>query len=383
MKVTVSVGGTFHAFRLAEQLSARGMLHRLVTTHQPLRGERIPRERIVANPWPEALMRGPRMLGLRWQAGDYLKTVAFDRWAVRYAGGSDVWVGFAAFSLASQRAAQAAGARTVLERGSTHILTQYALIAEEYRRWRYPAPPVDRRLVDRQLREYDEAEHISVPSRFALESFLDRGFPAARLLSIPYGADTRFFSPGPPPSRPFRIITVGLSLRKGTPYLLEAASRLGLTGGRGGPDMEICLAGAVAPDVAAVLRETPVPVRLLGALSHAELAPVYRSASVFVLPSVEEGMALSVLEALASGLPVVATPNTGAADIITHGHEGLIVPVRDAAALAEALLELYEDESKRRAMAEAAAETAGKWTWDAYGDRVAAAYTGLMTPSAT
>jgi glycosyltransferase involved in cell wall biosynthesis len=386
VKVTVSVGGTFHAFRLAEQLQARGVLHRLVTTHRPLRGERISLDRIVANPWPEVLMRGPRRLGLRWAAGDYLKAVAFDRWAAGHAGGCDVWVGFAVFSLLAQRAARAAGARTVLERGSTHILTQYALIAEEYRRWNCPAAPIDRRLVDRQVREYDEAEYISVPSRFAHQSFLDRGVAAARLLLLPYGADCHLFSPGPPAARPFRIVAVGLSLRKGTPYLLEAASQLGLGAPHRGPEMELCLVGAVAPDLEPVLRRTRVPVRYLGALSHTELAAVYRSASVFVLPSVEEGMALSVLEALASGLPVIVTPNTGATDFIEHGREGLVVPPGDGAALAGALLELYDDEPRRRAMGGAAAQTAQRWTWDAYGNRVAAAYgqlTAVPAPSAT
>lgn len=376
MKVTVSVGGTFHAFRLAEQLQARDMLHRLVTTHRPLRGERISAERIVANPWPEIVMRGPRTLGLRWAGGDYLKAVTFDRWAARHVDGCDVWVGFTGFSLFAQRAAQR-GARTVLERGSTHILTQQALLVEEYHRWRCPLAPVDPRMVDRQLREYEEAEHISVPSRFAVQSFLDRGVSADRLLRIPYGADTRLFSPGAPPRRPFRIVTVGVSLRKGTPYLLEAAAQLGISGDRHGPGMEICLAGAVPPELAPILRHTSARVRVLGALSHPDLAALYRSASVFVLPSVEEGMALSVLEALASGLPVVVTPNTGAGDIITHEREGLIVPVGDAAALARALQELYEDETKRSAMAAAALETARAWTWDAYGDRAAAAYARL------
>lgn len=378
MKVTVSVGGTFHAFRLAEQLEARGLLHRLVTTHRPLRGERVPADRLVVNPWPEIVMRAPRTVGLPWRAGDYMKAIAFDRWAAHHTAGCDVWVGFAAFSLRAQGAARAAGARTVLERGSTHILTQYALVADEYRRWRYPALPVDRRLVDRQLREYDEAEYISVPSQFARQSFLERGVAADRLLCNPYGADTRLFAPGPSPGRPFRIVTAGLSLRKGTPYLLEAAARLGITGGRGGPEMEVCLAGTVAPDVAAVVRGTRAAVRVMGALSQPRLAALYRSASVFVMPSVEEGMALSVLEALASGLPVVVTPNTGAADLITHGREGLIVPPGDAAALAEALLALYEDEPRRREMGLAAAENARAWTWDAYGHRAAATYARLV-----
>jgi glycosyltransferase involved in cell wall biosynthesis len=131
-----------------------------------------------------------------------------------------------------------------------------------------------------------------------------------------------------------------------------------------------------------VLRKATVRVNLLGALSHAKLADVYRTASVFVLASVEEGMALSVLEALASGVPVIVTENTGAADIVTHGREGLVVPARDPAALADALLQLYEDEPRRRAMAAAAADAAKTWTWDAYGDRAAATYARLMEHAA-
>jgi len=368
MKVTVSVGGTFHAFRLAEQLARRGLLHRLITTHRPLRGEEIPPDRIVANLVPELLMRGPRLAGLRWGVGDYLKAVVFDRWAARYVRDCDLLVGFALFSLVSGRAARAAGARTVLERGSTHVLTQQALLAEEYRRWGVEAPPADRRLVARQLLEYEEADYIAVPSRFVLQSFLDQGVPRDRLLHTPYGVNLGQFTAAVTPGRPFRIISVGVSLRKGTPYLLEAVARLKV------PDVELWLAGAIPPDVRQILGRTPVPFRHLGALTQEALALAYRASSVFVLPSVEEGLALVVLEAMASGLPVVVTPNTGAEDILTDGREGRIVPARDPEALAGALLELYEDEPRRLAMGAAAGRAASAWSWDAYGDRVAAAY---------
>jgi glycosyltransferase involved in cell wall biosynthesis len=141
--------------------------------------------------------------------------------------------------------------------------------------------------------------------------------------------------------------------------------------------MELCLVGSVAPDSNHILRSSSVPFYSLGVRSHKEMADVYRSASVFVMPSIEEGMALSALEAMASGVPVIVTPNTGVTDIIENGREGLVVPARDTSALAQAILSLYEDEPKRLAMAEAAARTARRWTWDAYGDRVASAYAGL------
>ncbi len=81
---------------------------------------------------------------------------------------------------------------------------------------------------------------------------------------------------------------------------------------------------------------------------------------------------------MASGLPVVATPNTGAEDVIADGREGLLVPARDPASLSRALLALYEDEDRRRAMGQAAARAAAAWTWDAYGDRAVRAYGEIL-----
>ncbi len=378
MRVTVSVGGTWTAFRLAEQLERRGHLHRLVTTHRPLRGERVSPDRLVINPVPEILMRGPRRLGLRWAVGDYLKAVAFDRWAARHVTGCDLLAVWASFALRSMRVARAHGARTVLQRGSTHVRTQWMLLAEEYRRWGVGEPPMDRRLFDRQLREYDEADYIEVTSGWVLRSFLEQGVPRERLLKeCNLGIDQALFHPEPPSAprgeaRPFVVLAVGVGLRKGTPYLLEAVDGLRI------PDLELWLAGAVPPDLAPILRRTRVAFRHLGTLSHSQLADVYRAASVFVLPSIEEGLPLSALEALASGLPLVVTPNTGAEDLMTHGQEGFVVPVRDPGALRRALLELYEDREKRRAMGEAAVRAAGAWTWDAYGDRAVENYTRLL-----
>src|SRR5579875_3859563 len=77
MRVAIAVAGTFHAFRLAEQLNRRRYLVRLLATHRPLRGERIDGRLIVVNSLPEILMRVPRSMGLLWAIGDYLKAVSF------------------------------------------------------------------------------------------------------------------------------------------------------------------------------------------------------------------------------------------------------------------------------------------------------------------
>ena len=97
-------------------------------------------------------------------------------------------------------------------------------------------------------------------------------------------------------------------------------------------------------------------MRLLGRLSHEETAALYAQCDVFVLPTYREGFPVSVLEAMAASLPVVATPVGAIPDAIRDGREGHLVPVRDASALAEKLSELVENPEGRRAMGRAARE---------------------------
>src|SRR5206468_217944 len=77
-------------------------------------------------------------------------------------------------------------------------------------------------------------------------------------------------------------------------------------------------------------------------LPHPQLAERLRSADVFVLPSIEEGLVRTAIEAMACGLPVVLTPNTGANDMVEPGLNGEVVPIRDPRAIADAALKWGE-----------------------------------------
>mgnify|MGYP001167493564 CR=1 FL=1 len=371
MKVTVSVGGTFHAFQLAGELERRGYLHRLVTTHRPLRGEGVSRGRIVANPLPELFLQVPRRLHLPMR-GDYLKAQSFDWWARRHVDGCDLLVGFAAFSLHTIRAAKAQDTVTVLERASAHILSQRTLLEEEYRRFGRTAPPMDPRLVQKQLWEYGEADYIAVPSTFVYNTFLEHGFPAQRLINVPLGADTRQFSPGPQGDGPFRVLAAGISLQKGTPYVLDAVRRLAR------PGAELTFLGGMGPDVADVLAGYQGRYRWPGFVGQAQLAGLMRQGSVFVQASIQEGFGLMIPQAMAAGLPVICTTNTAGPDLVREGVEGFIVPIRDPEALCERLRYLADHLDVRRRMGEAAAARAQEFTWDAYGDRISAEYRRLV-----
>ena len=99
----------------------------------------------------------------------------------------------------------------------------------------------------------------------------------------------------------------------------------------------------------------------------------YREADVFCLLSIEEGLALVLLQAMAMGLPVIATPNTGAEDLIEDGVHGFIVPARDSEAAAPRLQQLADAPELRRQMgARARARVAEGFGWADYGARARA-----------
>jgi len=122
-------------------------------------------------------------------------------------------------------------------------------------------------------------------------------------------------------------------LRKGIQYLLQAAKRLSST------RVEFIVAGHVGI-AKRIISEAPVSVKFIGRVTRDRTAEVYRSADVFVLPTISDGFAITQLEAMAHGLPVIASPNCGR--VVDEGVDGLIVR-RDAEALAAAIARLDGD----------------------------------------
>jgi glycosyltransferase-like protein len=106
-------------------------------------------------------------------------------------------------------------------------------------------------------------------------------------------------------------------------------------------------------------------VVLLGTVSDAELAGWYAAADVFVLPSVEEGWGLAVLEAMAAGLPVVVSDIPVFQEYLTDGHTALLAAAGDSRSLAAALQRVLTEPSLRARLASAGRRTAVRFTWDA------------------
>lgn len=234
----------------------------------------------------------------------------------------------------------------------------------------------DPRLIAREEEEYAEADAIAVPTSFAADTFLAHGIKREKLLINPYGVDLdrfRKLSARSQKKTP-RILCVGrVGVRKGAPDLLAAFAQIK-------EDWELRLVGPFDPEAKNILAKASLTrVSVTGPLAGSDLADEYANADIFCLPSLEEGMALVLLQAMASGLPIVATPESGAIDLIRDGEEGLLTPSNQPAFLADALSRLTEDADLRRKMGSAArARVESGFSWNDYTDRAIAAYRGLL-----
>lgn len=110
---------------------------------------------------------------------------------------------------------------------------------------------------------------------------------------------------------------------------------------------------------------------------HGEVLRLMQSCDVFILPSIVEGRALVQQEAMACGIPVIATKNAGADDVIVDGETGFLVPIRSPEALAEKISWCVANRALVDGMGIAAGKRAAEFTWRAYGQSIVAAVRAL------
>ncbi len=382
MKVTLSLMGRFQAFYLAHELEQHGCLERLITSYPVFETVKygIDRKHICSLFLHEILNRGMRKMPVwlrRHYNPQYLVHELFDRQAARrLPKNPELVVGWSSYALHTLRRARELGAKTVLEHGSSHIVYQDEILRQEYQRLGVKSLDLAHpKIIAKELMEYQEADFIAIPSQFVKETFLNQGVPEAKLLHVPYGVNLSNFYPVPKTDKVFRVIHCGnLSLRKGVHYLLQAFAELKL------PMAELWLIGSVTEEIRPFLKKYAAPsIILQGTFPEAELHKQFSQGSVFCLASIEEGLAMVQTMAMACGLPVVITTNTGGADIIRDGREGFIIPIRDVAALQEKMLFFYEHPEEARGMGEAARRrVATGFTWADHAQKMMAQYRRIL-----
>jgi len=228
-------------------------------------------------------------------------------------------------------------------------------------------------LEDRFDVEITLADHILVGSSFVRDSFIGEGIPAEKLDVLPYGADTRLFEPATknPQTNCFNVLFVGqVGQRKGISYLLRAYQQFK------GPETSLTLVGKIQGDGAAFHPYREI-FRHIDHVPRSYLRGIYQQADVFVFPTLAEGMPLVVLEAMASGLPVITTPN-GPGDIVRDGVDGFVVPIRDTKLIVDKLECLRSSPHLRAEMGANARRRALEFSWGVYQNRICATLQSWM-----
>jgi glycosyltransferase involved in cell wall biosynthesis len=191
------------------------------------------------------------------------------------------------------------------------------------------------------------------------------GVDPSRVAVIPNGVDESFSYTGQRHLHPKpRLLFVGRFVKQKNAILLLRALE-GVS-----EQFETTLVGE--GELEAELKETVKKLRLqnvrfYGVAQGSELRTLYQNADVFVLPSAWEGMPLVLLEAMAMGLPVVATDIPGIHEVAAHGQNGVLTPLGDPSALRRALLSVTADPDLYRHMSETSLHLAGKYSWKAVG----------------
>ena len=238
------------------------------------------------------------------------------------------------------------------------------LVQEEARDWPGWQPglnPLPEEFFERFDAEWAASDVVLVNSPWSADSLAEQGVPRDKLIIVPLAFERS--STATPPDRPIKrgelhVLWLGqVILRKGIQYLIEAARKVQHL------PIRFTVIGPIliSPDKVA---QAPDNLSFLGRVTRDQTARQYLSADLFVLPTISDGFAITQLEAMAQGLPVVATPNCGR--VVEDGVHGRIVPIRDPDALAAAFTEALDDPDRLAEWGRAAFERSAEFGIEAY-----------------
>jgi len=282
-----------------------------------------------------------------------MRGTAFDLRASYDVGDPDMFIGCPNASLISME--KMTRAKKVTLWFSSHCQYAYDVLAAEYPKYGIKGVPIHPYEMWKSLKEHEISDVLIVPSEACKQTYIDHRVPEKKLHVVNFGVDSEKFHPSEGEHDGFVVLFAGGNfIRKGLLYLVRAWQELGLR------DATLKMLGCKA--------SCSIPnVEMLGWIPDEEVPEVYRSADVFVLPSLEEGQALAGLEAKSTGLPVIVTKNVGLP--IEDGKEGFVVPIRDVEAIKTSLRYFYDNRAEIKRMGRNARKKAEGMTWERFREK--------------
>ncbi|WP_428329097.1 glycosyltransferase family 4 protein [Mucilaginibacter sp.] len=368
-KITIVINGKFHAFDIAAELYKQKRLRMLISTYPRsiARKYGIGNEAFIGLPIFEVIKRLHRTILrlLKIQEKDSWIHAAFPKVAKWFIpNDTDMLIGYTGNSLEIFESEKYKSIPKVLDKVSTHTIANIELVSEAAKYHNIHWEPNSDAFIDRELREYALADKITVPSSYVLKTFTDNGVSPDKLLKIPYAISMHKFAGLKEVNvkRENVVLFVGqISPRKGVGVLVKAMEVVRQTV----PDAELWLVGGKYGGIQDADLDYPW-ITQWGILKGQDLYEKYKRASVFCLLSFEEGLAYVLTEALQCGLPIVATPNTGAEDLIDKGVNGFIVPLADHNAAAQNIINILNSTEIWDIMDKSLKTTRNDLTWENY-----------------
>jgi glycosyltransferase involved in cell wall biosynthesis len=370
MKVSISVGGRFHAFYLAKSLQEAGYLHKLVTSYPKFEVKRygiksnkistVVSKEIIERTWKK-ITKKP--LSNIFMCNWYDKLAAY-----QIPIDSDVYIIWSGFALHTIHKIKKQNPRAIiiLERGSAHIAEQAKLLEKSIKK-----SVIEQAIIDKEIAEYQIVDIISTISLFAQKSFIANDFLVNKIFVNNMGVDLQEF---PFYNRKLKrqneSFVVGyagiMSARKNVKGLINAVNILV----EQGLNIQLLLVGGIDNTSfdENLLKQTFVDYR--SSYPQNKLHEAYKQMDLFVINSIEDGFGMVILQAMATGLPIIGTTNTGAPDVVQNDYSGFIIPIDDDKILAEKIAYLYHNREKCLEMGiNANKTTQNGFSWEDYGNR--------------
>ena len=400
-KIIVAHPGRQHSFRVAEALERNGILYRYATTvydkdtslamrivKHVLRGNNLRRannRKMVLVPDEKVIQfcEWEGLLLLLVQRFDHKRRLAvwmndhisarFQKKLARYIIRNDVGVVISydtnssvLFDVLRKKAPSVIRIIDDAAPNRNYLCEIFKKLSEEsgefkktYESFRYLS---DSKYAERFGEESRKADLHIVPSSFSMQSLAYNGIERDRVILAPYGVNQTFFKPLEKDySSSLKILYVGeIDQRKGVAQILQAAKRLHKE------KIEFKLVGPIRENYSNLFIPYRPYVQFLGRKDFEELYELYGRSHIFVFPSMADSFGLVLLEALASGLPVIASRNCAGPDVVTEGYNGFLIDAGNTEQLVEKILWFYHHMDQLPQMQKNALDSVRGRSWSAY-----------------
>lgn len=366
MKYVLLTSAKFFMFKLAESLHSSGNLERIVTGYPKimLKEENLPFEKIESHSIFQIADYGIRKLNLKSRLIKDFTSDAnrlyLDKITSSRIGDSDL-ISMSSLSLYTARKVKSRGNKFIVNRSSFHILNQREILLEVAKKWNWPEEIPSKLSILRELEEYEMADKIVVPSLAAYKSFISSNVREDKLVLNPFPIEIR--NKDVLERERSGILFVGnVTLQKGFPTLVQAFNRLGNSG------LILNVVGAYSPKFINHLSKQGLNFQNIvfhGHMNRSDLARMYLSNDIFVLPSVHDGWGMVVNEAISFGCIPIVSNGAGAGQLIQNGVNGFTFISGDTNDLLEKIQNSLGNEQMRYEMNRSLTGSVGSVkTWD-------------------